>query len=156
MADMKIAPFAFLLLLHPISASSQESPSPSGAPVPPEIVRLEKVQVEDELKNVRVGNSKRSYLLYCNVKADGCMTPEPDKNYLLFDKNTRWKMPGATNFLTLAFMQDWKVKYNQGENIGLIPEKKTVTLACLFLTRLAAVTSKTPSSLMGRSFTAQG
>jgi len=120
---MKIAPFAFLLLLHPISASSQESPSPSGAPVPPEIVRLEKVQVEDELKNVRVGNSKRSYLLYCNVKADGCMTPEPDKNYLLFDKNTRWKMPGATNFLTLAFMQDWKVKYNQGENIGLIPEK---------------------------------
>jgi len=31
-------------------------------------------------------------------------------------------MPGAKDFLTLKFMQDWTVTYNQGKNIGLIAE----------------------------------
>jgi hypothetical protein len=30
--------------------------------------------------------------------------------------------PGAKDFLTLKFMQDWTVTYNQGKNIGLIAE----------------------------------
>jgi hypothetical protein len=90
--------------------------------VRPEVVRLENVRVEDDIKIVTVGNANRHYSLFCNVKADGCITLERNKNYLLFNKDTRWKMPGAKDFINLAFMQDWTVKYNQGENIGLILE----------------------------------
>ena len=90
--------------------------------VPPEVVRLENVKVEGDIRTVYMGNANRHYVLFCNIKEDGCFTPSSDKNYLLFNANTRWKMPGAKDFLTLKFMQDWTVKYNQGENIGLIAE----------------------------------
>ena len=80
--------------------------------------------VEGDVKTVYVGNANKHYVLFCNVKADaGCTTPTPHKNYLLFDKNTRRKMPGATTFLTLALVQDWTVKYNEGESIALVPEQ---------------------------------
>ena len=74
------------------------------------------------MRVVYVGNSTNHYFLYCSMKAAGCMEPEENKNYLLFNSNTRWKMPGAKDFITLAFVQDWTVKYNQGENIGLVPQ----------------------------------
>jgi hypothetical protein len=74
------------------------------------------------MKTVYVGNSTHHYFLYCNTKVAGCITPEENKDYLLFNSNTRWKMPGAKDFITLAFVQDWTVKYNQGENIGLVPQ----------------------------------
>jgi hypothetical protein len=54
------------------------------------------------MKIVTVGNAEGHYTLICNVKADGCITPERNKNYLLFNKDTRWKMPGAKDFLTLS------------------------------------------------------
>ena len=57
--------------------------------VRPEVVRLENVRVEDDIKIVTVGNANRHYSLFCNVKADGCITPERTKNYLLFNKDTR-------------------------------------------------------------------
>ncbi len=85
---MKIALLVFLLLLLPVAASSQNI-------VPPEVVQFENVHVDDDVKTVAVGNANRHYSLFCNVKAAGCITPEPNKNYLLFNKNTRWKMPGA-------------------------------------------------------------
>jgi hypothetical protein len=91
--------------------------------VPPDTVRLENVRIEGgDMKILTVGNAQRHYSLFCNVNAAGCITPERGKNYLLFDAKTRWKMPGATDFITLAFVQDWTVKYNQGENIGLVLE----------------------------------
>jgi hypothetical protein len=91
--------------------------------VPPEVVRLELVLEEDGMRTVYVGNANNHYLIYCNTKADaGCITPEENKNYLLFDAKTRWKMPGAKDFLTLAFIQDWTIKYNQGENVGLVAQ----------------------------------
>jgi len=93
--------------------------------VRPEVVRFENVRIDGDMKTITMGNAKRHYSLYCNVKADGCITPKTGKNYLLFDKNTRWKMAGATDFITLKFMQDWIVKYNEGENIGLVPEDNT-------------------------------
>ena len=34
-------------------------------------------------------------------------------------------MPGAKDFLTLSSMQDFTIKYNQGQNIGLIAEDKS-------------------------------
>jgi hypothetical protein len=89
-----------LLLLAP-SANAQSDI------VPPEIVRLESVRVRDEVKLVTMGNTNKHYSLFCNVKADGCITPERGKNYLLFNAKTRWKMPGVKDFMTLAFVQDW-------------------------------------------------
>jgi hypothetical protein len=106
----------FLLLLNPAAASSQTL-------IPPEVVQFENAHVDDDVKTVAVGNAKRHYSLFCNVKAAGCITPEPNKNYLLFNKDTRWKMPGAKDFITLAFVQDWTVTYKTGENIGLVPEQ---------------------------------
>jgi hypothetical protein len=91
--------------------------------VPPEVVRFENVRIDGDMKIVTVGNAKKHYSLFCNVKADGCITPERNKNYLLFNKDTRWKMPGAKDFISLAWMQDWTVKYNEGENIALVPEQ---------------------------------
>ena len=110
-----IACMAVLCCMALSAANAQEI-------VPPEIVRLENVRVDDDVKIVTVGNAKGHYTLICNVKADSCITPERGKNYLLFNKDTRWKMPGAKEFITLAFVQDWTIKYNKGENIGLVPE----------------------------------
>jgi hypothetical protein len=63
--------------------------------VAPEVVRFERVSVNDGEKLVTVGNSKLRYLLSCNPKAAGCMVPVSDRNYLLFNRNTFWKMSGA-------------------------------------------------------------
>jgi hypothetical protein len=105
-----------LMLLSAAAATAQSV-------VPPEVVQLENVQIEGDMRTVYVGNANNHYLLYCNIKATtGCITPEENKNYLLFNANTRWKLPGANTFITLAFIQDWTIKYNQGENIGLVPE----------------------------------
>jgi len=90
--------------------------------VPPEIVRFENVRIDGDMKIVTMGNAKRHYSLFCSLKADGCITPKSGKNYLLFNKDTRWKMPGATDFITLKFVQGWAGKYNEGENIGLVSE----------------------------------
>jgi len=104
------------MMLSATSASAQNL-------VPPEVVQLENVQEEDGMRTVYVGNANNHYFLYCNTKASaGCITPEENKNYLLFKANTRWKMPGAKDFLTLAFIQELTIKYNQGENVGLVAE----------------------------------
>jgi len=111
-----IAILAGLILWSATTARAQ-------TPVSPEVVQLELMQVEGDMRTVYVGNANNHYLLYCNTKASGgCIAPEENKNYLLFDANSRWKMPGAKDFLTLAFIQDWTVKYNQGENVGLVAE----------------------------------
>ena len=103
--------------------------------VPPEVVRLENVHVDRDVKTVTMGNAKGHYSLFCNVKADSCITPEQGKNYLLFNGSTRWKMPGAKEFLTLAGVQDWTIKYNNGENIGVVPEDANGELGMFVLDR---------------------
>src|SRR5262245_42996763 len=113
---MKAIFLTFPLLLSPVVAVAQNDL------VPPQVVRFESVRIDREIKLVRVGNSQQHYTLFCNVKAEGCITPERGTNYLQFDSGTRWKMPGAKGFITLAFIQDWTVKYSQGENIGLVAE----------------------------------
>ena len=91
--------------------------------VPPEVVRLENVQIDGDMKTIYVASTNKHYVLYCNTKTAGCTTPHENENYLLFNKDTNWKMPGATTFINLAFLQEWTVKYNEGENIGLVPQK---------------------------------
>jgi hypothetical protein len=103
------------VLLQLNSVSAQEL-------IPPVIVQFESRHVDGDVKLITVGNPNKHYFLSCSVKASGCITPVANKNYLLFDKDTLWKMPGATAFINLAFIQDWTVKYNIGENVGLIVE----------------------------------
>jgi hypothetical protein len=114
---MKIVLLGLLLSLTAAVARAQNL-------VPPEIVRFENVHVDGDVKTVTVGNVNKHYSLYCNVKTDGCITPEANKNYFLLNKDTRFMMPGAKTFLTLEFVQDMTVKYNKGENIGLVAAEK--------------------------------
>jgi hypothetical protein len=115
---MKCGRFVFSL------ACALDMPVSGGAEAltPPEIVQVEVVRADADSKFVVVGNEKGSYRLSCNLKAGGCLTPVPGRAYYVFDKSTRWKMPGATEIIGLAFVQDWTVSYKQGENIGLVPK----------------------------------
>jgi hypothetical protein len=91
---------------------------------PPEIVRVENVRLEEDAKIIIVGNDNGRYVLSCNIKASGCLTPLPAIDYFVFNKDTRWKVrPGATEFMTLQFIQDWTESYTHTENIGLVPTK---------------------------------
>jgi hypothetical protein len=124
----RLAIISTALLVYPIAASAQNV-------VPPEIVQPDSVSIDGDVKTVKVGNAKGVYTLSCNLKADGCITPQPATNYLLFNKNTRWKLPGATEFITLQFFQDWLVKYDAGENVGLWPEDRNADFGIFLLKR---------------------
>lgn len=88
----------------------------------PEIVRSERVQNDNGgVKTITVGNDKGEYVLSCNQEVNSCITPAPGKDYYVFNKTTKWQFPGATGYLTLAWLQDWSVTYKNGENIALIP-----------------------------------
>lgn len=103
----------------------------SGAPEP-EVVQLEKIETTGTEKRVTVGNVAGEYVLVCNEDANNeehgirsCLSPRPQQDYLLFRANTRWLINGAKEPVNLKFMQDWSVAYNRGENIGLLPAKKS-------------------------------
>jgi hypothetical protein len=94
---------------------------PGSGAVPPEVVQSVKVEISDGIKVLTVANTSGRYVLSCNLEALGCVTPEPNKKYLLITKETRWRFPGATEDISLKFLQDFTVTYNKGENVGLIP-----------------------------------
>lgn len=129
-----------LLMLGLLSCKSQAPTHPDTAASPtankpalpkdengydltlPEIVHSKEVRIEGgDLKAVIVGNENGEYNLFCNTKASNCLTPVPAKNYYVFNKNTKWKMPGAKDYITLKWVQDWTVTYNKAENIALVP-----------------------------------
>lgn len=128
---------AVLLIAGMLSCTHSASPpvvaaSPSKPALPkdesgndlamPEIVHSKEVRIDDGgVKTVIVGNENGEYDLFCNTKADNCLTPVPTKAYYVFNSNTKWKMPGATNYMTLKWLQDWTVTYNKAENIALVP-----------------------------------
>jgi hypothetical protein len=72
--------------------------------VPPEVVRLENVQIEGDIGTVYADNGNSIYALYCAAKVAGC----------------RWKMPLATRSITLTSVQDMTVKRNESKNIGIV------------------------------------
>jgi hypothetical protein len=127
-----------LLFLGTLSCTSSQ-PAPATAPVAinpvpvkdeegneltePEKVRSKQVQIDNSrgVKVVIVGNVNGEYTLGCSRKGDNCVTPVPGKDYYVFNKNTKWKLPGATKSVTLSWIQDWTVKYPNGENIALVP-----------------------------------
>lgn len=92
--------------------------------VPPELVECTKMRVLKEMKTATVVNGKGRDELSCNIKASGCTTLVVGKKYFLYDKKTRWKIPGAKDVTTLAFFQDWTVTYNQAENVALLSRDK--------------------------------
>lgn len=107
------------------SAMKVQATTSDKSLVAPDIVQCTGMHIDGTIKNVTMSNSNGDYYLSCNIKAQGCETPVPGKNYLLFNKNTHWKMPGATDYVDLSFIQDWTVTYNQAENVGLVPQDST-------------------------------
>jgi hypothetical protein len=91
----------------------------------PDVVRFESAHlVGDDLLVVAMASTRTRYSLICITKNAGCITPTPNKNYLLFDKRARYMMPGAKEFLTLKFVQGWVGAYTASDdNIGLVPEE---------------------------------
>lgn len=136
---------ALLLLVSLCSCSgapksSEVFPPPAhligadGAPVAgaaePEVVQLKSVETAEGMLHVTVGNVAGDYVLVCNLQANNetvqsCAAPSPERDYLLFRKNTKWLMTGAKQPIDLQFMTDWGVSYNDKENIGLLPAKKS-------------------------------
>ena len=91
--------------------------------VPPDTVRSEEMKIVASVRIVTVGNSQGHYHLSCNSKLDSCLTPVPGKDYLVFLKTTRWKMPGASQCCaTLKFFQDYSIRYDDQENVALVPD----------------------------------
>jgi hypothetical protein len=125
---MKILLISLATLLGAVAAAAQNI-------IPPEVVRLENVKVDSEMRTVYVGNANKHYVLFCNAKAVGCITPQANKNYLLFNAKTRWKITGGTDFIMLTFVQDLTTKYDQGENIGLVAEDAKGDLGMFILDR---------------------
>ena len=145
MAVHSVRAFALLLLVV-LSACSHTPKSPDvpmpliahltdadGTPVPnapePEVVQLKSVETVDRTLHVTVGNTAGDYVLVCNLDANtevgpkSCTAPNPQRNYLLFRSNTKWLIKGAQEPMSLEFMQNWSVKYNDAENIGLLKAK---------------------------------
>jgi hypothetical protein len=99
----------------------------------PEVVQLTRIETVGIEKHVTVGNAAGEYVLICLEDVNdeekhtipSCLSPRPSQNYLLFRANTKWLVNGAKAPIDLAFMQDWSVKYNRGENVGLMPAKKS-------------------------------
>src|SRR6266436_4428958 len=113
--------FAFVLfgvLVSPFCAAYGDEGS---GLTPPEIVRVENVHLEEGAKIIIVGNDNGRYVLSCNIKASGCVTPLPGIDYFVFKKDTRWKIrPEAKEFMTLEFIQFWSEYSPNTENIGLV------------------------------------
>ncbi len=111
---MKCACLLSLLLVLPFSTTHAEGAAP-------ETVQVTKVTVDGDVKRVTMESDTGRYVLSCNLKASGCITPVPQGRYYLFTKSTLWQMPGAKQPIDLKFVQDWTVRYPNGENLGLVP-----------------------------------
>jgi hypothetical protein len=111
---MKCACLLSLLLALPFSTTHAENAAP-------ETVQVNKVTVDGDVKRVTMESDTGCYVLSCNLKASGCITPAPQGRYYLFTKSTLWQMPGAMQPIDLKFVQDWTVSYPNGENVGLVP-----------------------------------
>jgi hypothetical protein len=141
----RIVPVLFFVSLCACSSTpkSHEVPKPlpahltdaDGAPVPgapePEVVQLRNVEMVEGMMHVTVGNVGGDYVLVCNpsvnkdVGVQSCLALRPQRDYLLFRKNTKWLVKGAKEPINLEFMQVWSVTYNDKENIGLLPARNS-------------------------------
>ncbi len=138
-----------LVVFCAVLCACSNAPKPSGAVVPPlahlvtsdgtpvagapepEVVQLKKIEMLDQMVHVTVGNVSGDYVLVCSPDANkehgvrSCLSPRPQRDYLLFRASAKWLIKGAGEPMSLQFMQDWSVSYNGGENVGLLPARKS-------------------------------
>lgn len=94
-----------LLLLIPICASGQTGPQ----------VRLVSVrQPDSDTKRITVESSNGTYVLECQIKAAGCMTPVPEHYYRLVTA-------ASTEKPDLAWIKEWYVDHTKSDTVGLVP-----------------------------------
>lgn len=103
------------LTLGPCMALASED-----SELPPQIVRVESVRNADGIKFVVLSNKDGRFNVSCNLNAQGCITPARGRDYYVFEKTTRWTIPGAKNPITLSFIQNRTVTYPDIENIGIL------------------------------------
>jgi hypothetical protein len=97
--------------------------SASAENPPPEVVRIvDNAAVVGNTKSVTMESDSGHYLLLCNVRASGCITPLPQGRYYLITNTTLWQIPGAKRPIDLKFVQDWTSNYPNIENVGLVPK----------------------------------
>ena len=90
----------------------------------PEVVRLENVRAEGDMKIVTVGNVQRHYSLFCKVEAIDCITPERGKNYLLLFDNRTSEMATAKEFIASPAVRALIATIQkERQNIVLVPEE---------------------------------
>jgi len=100
----------------------------AGAPEP-EVVQLRKIEEVGQTKHVTVGNAAGDYVLVCNLSVNkdygvkSCLSPRPQTDYLLLKEKTKWLKKGAKDPISLSFMEEFSVSYNDSENIGLLPAR---------------------------------
>jgi hypothetical protein len=107
---------------HPKQPTTSNVPdSDDPVEVRPQIVRVEKIDIRNGVKYLQVGNSNGTFSIAGNQEQENCITPAPETDYFLFTKQTRWRFSGAKGFATLELFQNWSIRYNNEENIALVP-----------------------------------
>jgi hypothetical protein len=143
---------------NPAPSQNAHSVDPDGVAVSdapePEVVRLVSVTTVLGEKHITVGNLAGDYVLVCNEDANdkakhpfpSCMLPRPQMDYLLFRNNTKWLVRGAKVPMSLSFMQDFTVSYNESENVGLLKARDRSSEEPFGVYRLSSWTVKNPST----------
>src|SRR5579859_8059115 len=70
-----------------------------------------------------LGSLRLSYCVNGGLPCAELPFPSPAKRLLTFRANTKWLRKGAKGPIDLKFMQGYSVKYNNSENIGLMPAR---------------------------------
>lgn len=71
-------------------------------------------QSDEDMKQVVMAGSQGRYILFCNLKALGCISPLPGRPYRIITESTTGKPD-------LAWIKDWYVSYNPAETVGIFP-----------------------------------
>lgn len=79
-----------------------------------EVVRLVSVNLEGGKKRVVMRSKDATYVFYCDLGADGCLTPIPGKPYWLITEN-------STGKYNLAWLKYWYVEYHNAQTVGIVP-----------------------------------
>ena len=105
----------------PDVATEPDTPD-GGDPVSmrPQIVRLERIELESGTKIIYMGNRLGTYALACDEGQGQGISPSPVMSYFLFGPESRWRFPNAQEYTTLKGFQDWVGQYPKRDNAVLV------------------------------------
>jgi hypothetical protein len=66
------------------------------------------------MKRVVLVGPEGTYVLFCNLKAQGCINPLPGRPYRMITESTTGKPD-------LAWIKNWYVSYDHAETVGVVP-----------------------------------